>query len=215
VAPNTLERLTELERDLVRCYYGLGDAHTWCQKELSQRYGMPVARIGRVESKMTSGTRPPLFQRRVTGQAAPSSALRPVADTIPGGGGLAARTHVLGTTSQIPTIDGARPEVGSLFADLGGRLLPNKAGSRPRRKVDGLTVTRRPTLSANVLQIFQNKCCADIPEQTYVTGRGMRIPRSRFTGFRQTSSAQDRVRSVSWQGRQTESWPVRPAGSRM
>ena len=48
LTPEVFESLADLERELVCRYHGLGDERAWSQQELSQRYQMPVARVGRV-----------------------------------------------------------------------------------------------------------------------------------------------------------------------
>jgi hypothetical protein len=48
LAPQAFDSLPELSRDLVRGFYGLDGDRPWSQRELAQRYRMPVARVARM-----------------------------------------------------------------------------------------------------------------------------------------------------------------------
>jgi hypothetical protein len=48
LAPQAFDSLPEVVRDLVRGFYGLGCDRPWSQRELAQRYTMPVARVARL-----------------------------------------------------------------------------------------------------------------------------------------------------------------------
>ena len=48
LVPEAFEALPELERDLVRRYYGLDHEGAWTRQELGQRHALPPARVGRL-----------------------------------------------------------------------------------------------------------------------------------------------------------------------